>query len=46
VAEARDVAPDAALGYLFDHHVGIDAGPNSSASTSIRTRTSAWRPTC
>lgn len=26
LAEARDVAPDAALGFLFDHHVGVDAG--------------------
>ncbi|WP_408957569.1 glycerophosphodiester phosphodiesterase [Natrinema sp. 74] len=26
LAEARDVASDAALGYLFDHHVGVDTG--------------------
>ncbi|GAB3670331.1 glycerophosphodiester phosphodiesterase [Halopiger thermotolerans] len=26
LAEARDVAPDAALGYLFDHRVGVDGG--------------------
>jgi glycerophosphoryl diester phosphodiesterase len=26
LAEARDAAPDVALGYLFDHHVGVDAG--------------------